>query len=106
MVNKVLLGFGTLSLALATAATSHMVRIFNPVIVNGSTLRPGEYRVSVNQDTATLKSGKTEVKAPVMVEKSNHKFSTTSMRMNGKDLQEIQFGGTHTRLLFENSGKG
>jgi len=103
MVNKILIGLGTIALAVAAAA-SHMVKISDPLYVNGSMLKPGEYKVEVNQNTATFKNGKTVVEAPVTVEQGNEKYPTNSLRVDGQKLQELRFGGTHTRLLFEKSG--
>jgi len=104
MVNKIMLGLGTVALAVAAAASSHMVKITDPVYVNGSMLKPGEYKVEVNQNTATFKNGKTVVEAPVTVEQGNEKYFTNSLRVSGQKLEELRFGGTHTRLLFEKSG--
>lgn len=100
MVRKIMLGLGTLALAVATAASSHMVKIYDTVYVNGTKLQPGDYRVEVNQNTATLKNGKTVVEAPVKVEQSNEKFFTNSLTVNGQNLEEIRLGGTHTKLVF------
>ena len=104
MVNKLMIGFGTVALAVAAAASGHMVKISDPVYVNGSMLKPGEYKVEVNQNTATFKNGKTVVEAPVRVEQGNEKYFSNTLRVSGQKLEEIRFGGTHTRLLFEKSG--
>jgi hypothetical protein len=104
MVNKLITGFATVALAVAAAASGYKVTIFNPVVLNGATLQPGGYTLQVNENTVTLTQGKTVVEAKVKVENSSVKFSDTSLKLNGKDLEEIRLGGTHTRLIFEKTG--
>ena len=48
MVHKILLAFSTLALAIASAATSYSVKLFDPATLNGAQLKPGEYRLEVN----------------------------------------------------------
>jgi hypothetical protein len=44
--------------------------------------------------------------APVKVENTSNKFGTTSVRLNGAQVEEIRLGGTHTKLVFEKAGAG
>jgi len=104
MVKKSILGLVTFALAVASAASSYNITLYKDTVVNGSTLKPGSYQVKVDNNTATIKQGKTVVEAPVKIENNGEKFSGTSLLVNGKDLQEIRVGGTHTRLVFENTG--
>jgi ribosomal protein S4 len=103
VIKKSILGFVILALAVASAATSYQVIFHNDVVVNGSTLKAGEYRVEVKDNTATIKQGKTVLEARVKVENNAEKFSDTSLRLNGQDLAEIRVGGTHTLVVFEKS---
>ena len=94
-----------LALAVASAATSYNVTFFEPVVVNGTTLKPGEYKVEVNNDKATLKKGKIVAESPVKVESNDAKYPTTSVRLaSGTQLEEIHVGGTRTKLVFEKTG--
>ncbi|HYL34547.1 MAG TPA: hypothetical protein VEV17_01395 [Bryobacteraceae bacterium] len=104
MVNKLLLGFAFLALAVASAATSYNVTFWQPVVVNGSKLSPGDYKVEIQGNMAVIKQGKKMTEAPVKIENDGQKFSTNSIRLEGDRLSEIRVGGTHTRLIFENSG--
>jgi hypothetical protein len=103
MVKKLLLGFASVALAVASAATSYNITFYEPVVVNGSTLKPGDYKVEIQGGTAQIKQGKTMTEAPVKIENDTRKFSTNTVRMNGDHLAEIRVGGTHTRLVFEKS---
>jgi len=105
MVKNVLLGFATAALAIASAATSYNVTFYQPVTVNGAQLKPGDYKVELKSDNiAVIKQGKTSTEVPVKVQIENQKFSRTTLRLDGSQLEEIRLGGTDKRLVFEKSG--
>jgi len=105
-MKKILLSFGTLALAVASAANSYRVTLFQPAIVNGTELKPGDYKVTLKDNKAVITSGKTSVEANVKQETADTKFNATTVRyadQQGKyRVQEIRLGGTNTRLVFEN----
>lgn len=103
MIKWSILGLVTLSLAVANAASSYKVVFKKDVVVNGSTVKAGEYKVEVNESTATLKQGKTVVSSAVKVEENATKFDQTSLKLHDNDLDEIRIGGTKTRLVFESA---
>lgn len=104
MVNKLLFGFASVALAVASAATSYNVTFYDSVMINGAKVQPGNYKVEVNASTATLKQGKSVIQAPVKVESTAEKFGTNVVRIEGSELQEIRLGGTRTKLVFEKTG--
>ena len=104
MVNKFILGFAAIGLTLASAASTYHVTFYQPVVVNGAKLKPGDYKVEVNGSTATIKRGSTTAEAPVKVENNDEKFKSNSVRLEGDQVSEIRIGGTHTRLVFEKTG--
>jgi hypothetical protein len=105
-MSKLMLSFGTLALAIASAASSYHFAIFQPSFVSGQELKPGDYKIEVNGDKATIKAGKQTVETAVKVENGTEKFPETSVRYadaNGKmTVTEIRLGGTHTKLVFSN----
>lgn len=105
-LSKLLLSFGTLALAIASAATTYHFTIFEPAYLAGTQLKAGDYKVEVSGNTAMVKAGKQVVQASVKVEDGNEKYPETSVRIaqnDGKNVvQEIRLGGTHTRLVFNN----
>jgi len=104
MVKNVLLGFASVALAVASAA-SYNVTFYQPVTINGSQLKPGDYKLELkDNNTAVLKQGKSVTEASVKVENDSQKFSRNAVRMNGEKLEEIRLGGTSTRVVFEKSG--
>ena len=106
MVKNVLLGFGSIALAVASAAASYNVTFYEPVTVDGAQVKPGSYKVELEGDKALIReSGEKKVvtEAPVRVEKEERKFASTSVRMQGTQVDEIRLGGTNTKLVFEKS---
>jgi hypothetical protein len=106
VVKKSILAFATIALAVMSAAQSYPVTFYQSVTVNGQTLKAGDYKVQFSGDKATIQQGKTVTEAPVKVENTSNKFGTTSVRLNGAQVEEIRLGGTHTKLVFEKAGAG
>ena len=104
MVKRFTFGFAVLALAVASAASGYNVTFFEPVVVNGTTLKAGDYKVEVNDNKAILRQGKTVAESPVKVESNDTKYSKTTVRLTGTQVDEIRVGGTHTRLVFEKNG--
>ena len=106
MTRKLLLSFATFALAVASAASSHKITLFQPSLVNGTELKPGDYKVTVQDNKVVISSGKTSVEATIKTETADSKFSSTTVRYRNGDgkyrLQEIRLGGTTTRLVFDN----
>src|SRR5580658_10441125 len=109
-MSNLMLSFGTLALAIASAASSYHFSIFEPSFVAGQALKPGDYKLEVNGDKAVIKAGKQIVETAVKVENGSEKFDETSVRYataDGKNtVTEIRLGGTHTRLVFNNDKMG
>lgn len=106
MIRKLALSFSAFALAIASAASTYTVTLYQPSIVNGTELKPGDYKVEVKDNTVTISKGKQSVQSPVKTETAESKFSSTSVRyLNGDGkyrLQEIRIGGTNTKLVFSN----
>ncbi|HWR52297.1 MAG TPA: hypothetical protein VN428_14390 [Bryobacteraceae bacterium] len=96
--------FVVLALAVASAKT-YSVTLFQPSMVGGTELQPGDYKVDVQDAKVVIKSGKTSVESAVTVETGDQKFNATSVRYTNGDgkyrVQEIRLGGTNTKLVFE-----
>jgi hypothetical protein len=106
IMKKVLFSFATLALAVASAASSYRITLFQPSLVAGTELKPGDYKVTLKDNKAVITSGKTSVEATVKSETADSKYSSTTVRYSNGDgkyrLQEIRLGGTTTKLVFEN----
>jgi hypothetical protein len=91
-------------MSVAGAAGQHRVTLFQESIVNGTSLKPGEYKLTVDGDRVTIARGKDSTEAQVKVETADSKFGSTSVRyLNGDGkyrVKEIRLGGTSTKLVF------
>lgn len=109
-MKKVLFTFAVMGLAVASAADTYRVTLFQPSVVGGKELKPGEYKVTVDGGKATISQGKNNsVETAVKVESADTKFASTSVRyMNGEGkykVQEIRLGNTKTKLVFSNESQ-
>lgn len=104
MLKKVLVGFASVALVVASAANGYNVKFYTPVTVNGAKLQPGTYRVEVNGGMAVIKNGKKVAEVPVKVENVEQKYSTNTLHMEGDRVAEIGIGGSHTKLVFDPAG--
>jgi hypothetical protein len=108
--SKLSLTFATLALGFASAANAYHLKISDPTWVGGNELKPGDYKVDVESGKAVIKQGKLSVEVPATVRTSDTKYpatATVTESVNGKtQLDEIQFGGTTTRLVFRSGPAG
>jgi hypothetical protein len=104
MFKKFVLAFAILALAAAFAGTvpsvhSYRLTLVQPAVVNGTELKPGEYRLNVDTTKITLVLGKVSVEAPATIEAVERKFDNTAIRYTGKTIAEIRLGGTKTKIV-------
>jgi hypothetical protein len=97
--------FMTVASAVALAASSYNVTLFDQSTLAGQTLKPGDYKLEVKDNGVVFKRGKQTVEAPATTETSEKKFKTTSIRYNDQhEIQEIVLGGTTTKLVLNHGG--
>jgi hypothetical protein len=93
-----------LAAAAVASAKSYTVKLFQPSVVGGAELQPGEYKLDVNESKVTIRSGKNSAEATVTVESGDQKYASTSVKYQNGDgkyrIQEIRLGGTKTKLVF------
>lgn len=100
-MKKLIFAFVTVALAVASAATKYNVTLFQPSVVNGTQLKPGEYKVEVTGDKAVFTQGKQTFEAPVKLEETGDKANSNTIRYTeGNKIQEIRIGGSRTKLVF------
>lgn len=110
MTKKFMLSFAAAALMVASAAEKHNITLFQPSIVNGTELAPGDYRMELDGDKLVLSKGKQKFEANVKTEQADSKFSATSVRYANADgkyrVQEIRIGGTNRKLVFGSTQNG
>ena len=80
MIKKALFTFATVAIAVVSAASSYRVTVHELSIVNGTELKPGEYKIEVKENTAIITRGKQTIEAPVRIETAPSKFGATTVR--------------------------
>jgi hypothetical protein len=93
--------------AVGQAATYH-VTLLKPTVVAGHELKPGDYKVEVNSNTAVISHGKQSVETKVQTEAAGRKFDNTSVKYfkdgDKYKLQEIEIGGSKVKLIIHDDG--
>jgi hypothetical protein len=102
MIKRFVLIFAVVALAVSSAAT-YNVTLVQPSVVNGNALKPGDYRLQVENSKVTILNGKDAIEVPVKIENGDTKYRQTTVRYmdaNGKmTISEIRFRGTTTKLV-------
>ena len=98
--------FAAAALTIAAAADTYKVTLFQESVVAGSTLKPGEYKLTVDGGKVVISKGKEKVEATAKIETAESRFSSTSVRYENGDgkyrVKEIRLGGTTSKLVFDN----
>ncbi len=101
MIKRLLCGLAFAGMGVLSAANSYSLTFYDPVVINGTTLKAGDYSLEIKENTAIIKQGKVMAQAPVKLENSDKKFPTNAVRVSSGRVEAIQLGGTHTRVVFE-----
>ena len=103
MIRRILFTFTLLAVTALAGTKSYSIKLFQPSMIGGTELKPGEYRLEVTNEKLVIRSGKQVGQAPVKVENADNKYATTTVRYsNGNGnyhIQEIHLGGTNLRLI-------
>jgi hypothetical protein len=101
-MKKIMFAVATFALTALAASNTFHVTFDDAAWINGTQLKAGDYKVQVEGNKATIKSGKTVVEAPAKLETADHKFQSTGVVLDSKNkVQEIQIGGTNERIVFQ-----
>ena len=102
-MKKILILFVVLGMAVIASAKSYSITLFEPSIIGGSELKPGDYKLELKDEKVVIRKGKQIGEAPVKVETADSKYSTTTVRYRNGDgkyrIQEIHLGGTNMKLV-------
>ena len=83
------------------SATTYNVRLLEPTTVHGTQLKPGEYKLDVENGKAVFHRGKQTAEAPAKVANADHKFKDTKFVYDNGSLREIDLGGSTVRVVLE-----
>jgi len=103
-MKKAVFVFLILALAMANAKT-YSITLFQPSVLAGTELKPGEYVLDLDSTKIVVKNGRVSVESAVKVETVDKKYATTSVRYANGDgkyqIQEIRLGGTKLKLVVD-----
>ena len=100
---KMMFGIGVLALGVAGAADSaYKVKLYDSLWIGQTELKAGDYKVEMQGDKAMFTMGKSMVEIPATIATNEKKFASSAVTTDGKQLIEIDFGGTTMKLLFGN----
>jgi hypothetical protein len=92
-----------------TKLGNYEITLGQPTVVNGVTLKAGDYKLSVADASVTITAleGKSVATTPVKIEATTKKFDTTLIKYerNSKNetlITEIDLGGRKMKVLFVN----
>ena len=95
------------TLAFAAGTEHHKITLDQPYSASGTVLQPGHYKVVIDGNHATLMQGSKDILNNIKVENNSTKYKVNEVRStdskmasNQRVLEEIDFGGTHTKLIF------
>lgn len=89
--------------AFASSDKPFKITLTQDSVVEGKTLKAGDYKVSFENGTAMIKQGKEVIQVPAREENNDAmKYESNSLvyQDDGK-LSEVRIGGTHTKIVFE-----
>jgi len=103
MMKKIWLLFTVLGLAAIASAKSYSITLFEPSVIGGTELKPGEYTLELKDQKVLIRKGKQAGEANVKVETADSKYASTTVRYSNGDgkyhIQEIHLGGTNMKLV-------
>jgi len=103
MIKNILVLFTVLGLAAVASAKSYSITLYEPSVIGGAELKPGDYILELKDERVVIKKGKQMGEASVKVETADSKFSSTKVCYRNGDgkyhIQEIYLGGTNLKLV-------
>ena len=104
MSKKTFLGFMSVGVFTVLAASNtHSVDLYQNSTIDGQQFKAGTYKVEMKNNTAVIKNGKNSVQVPAREETAATKFNSNQVLYSNDQVKEIDFGGTHTRIVFGGS---
>jgi hypothetical protein len=102
MKKTLFVGFLLASATAFAANNGYKVAVTQDSVVEGKTLKAGEYRITVENGNAVIKQGKESIEVPARVETEPNKVYATEITYGDHGiLKEIRVGGTNARIVFE-----
>lgn len=99
-------GFLVLSATAFAASNTYKVEILKDSVIEGKTIKAGDYKVSMMNGNAVLKQGKEMIEVPAHEVNATEKPASTEVTYDQNNIKEISFGGSHTKIVFDGPATG
>jgi hypothetical protein len=102
MKKTLLCGFVALGTTAFATSNTYKVNLTMDSVVEGKTLKAGDYKITMENGNAVIKQGKNTIEVPARAETDATKISSTEVTYrDDNQVMEIRFGGTNTKIVFE-----
>lgn len=91
-------------MAFAAGNNTYKVGLYQDSVIEGKTLKAGEYKISIENGNAVFKGrGKEAVTVPAHVENEPKKNPNTEVTYrDNNNVEVIRVAGTHAKIVFDN----
>lgn len=104
MFEKLLLSSMAVGVIVATAASNrYHVQISQDSVVEGKSIKAGDYKIEIQNNMAVIKQGKQTIQVPAHTESVTKKFTVTEVAYTNSNIQEIHVGGSRTKIVFDSA---
>lgn len=87
------------------ASNSYKVNIYQNSVIEGKTVKAGEYKVTLENGNAVLKQGKDMIEVPAHEVMGDVKVASNELvYQDNTNLKSIEIGGTNKKIVFEGAG--
>jgi hypothetical protein len=101
MIRNLILTFVVSGVMVTSAASNkYHVHIFQDVVVDGKSIKAGDYIIEMQNNTAVMKQGKQTIEVPAHTESVTKKVDSTTLTSTDNKLEEIEIGGSRTKIVF------
>src|SRR5260370_41399033 len=101
MINRILVLFTVLALGGLASAKSYSITLFEPSVIGGTELKPGDYTLELKHEKGVIRKGKQTGEAAVQGETADSQYATTAVRDSNRDgkyhIHEDHLGATNMK---------
>ncbi len=104
MKTTMICGLLVLGMSAFAASNSHKVEIQQDSVIEGKTVKAGQYKLSFENGNAILKMGKESIEVPARQETVADKAFSDEFTYVDNKLEAIHISGTTTKIVFAAPG--
>jgi hypothetical protein len=106
IMKMLLLSICSVGLVFGQAEAHFKFSVQAPIVVAGTKLKPGEYKVDVEGSEASFKLDGKVVKVPASLQAEARAYKDTTMESSDNNVKAIHIGGTVMTVVFVHAAGG